>query len=169
MTTPTDSVSMVNLSANREADKERLRQTELYLSDMAAAAIAADQRAIQFCALLGVGITLAAQIEAESRLTQVIQIISLLALLLASGIAAYSARPKGAVSSGNTADTMKGPLDELLPSLANRNDVAAGRIRCSLEKSGNQFWLAMKVAALGVLLIVLQIILPHFLNRGSTP
>ncbi|WP_134724668.1 hypothetical protein [Paracoccus luteus] len=150
-----------------DAEKERLRQTERLLDEIGAAALAADQRAVQFCSALGVMITIAAQLKPDDWPSQTLQIISLFALLTAAVIAAYTFRPKTGFSSGSRAAPLASycaapGCETLLAELAKKNDEA---ITCSiavLEKSGRYFACAMKTAAIGIAFLALQIVVPQF-------
>ncbi|MBA4489268.1 hypothetical protein [Paracoccus sp. S1E-3] len=146
-----------------DAKKEALRQTERRAEAQLAFAIASDQRAIQFCAALGIVITILAQGDVGTGSAAVLRIVALATLLCAAGMAAYSCRPVRLYSASGESNGFSNYYfpelsEKFLDALITRNDSAIAKNDVQIRKNGRVFTNAMIVAAFGIGLLILRLL-----------
>lgn len=149
------------LTSDLDVKREAVRQSEKQIETQLQLAIASDQRAIQFCAALGVAITIAASVKADTVCAAFLQIAAILMLAAAAIMSAYSFRPISVDGPGGRA----GPFlernfedaAELLDAIARRNDRKISENGVASGDNASAFRCAMKLGVAGLFLLILRL------------
>lgn len=152
-----------------DAKRESLRQTERMVEEQGKLTLAANQRAVQFTSAIGVMLTLSVQLQPRILAAEKLQVLSLGALVIAAFLCALTFVPRPFAVAGARAETLREYLNEhycadLLDELMKRNDDLIRTNNYILLREAEGFKRSMIFAAIGLGLLVLQIVIPTFIS-----